>query len=371
MKAGIVMPLADARGGAEIMLLQLLRANRHTAKVDYAVAFLEDGPLVEEARSLGYPVSVFPAGKLRQAGRFLRTIFRLYAWIKRERLDLVMSWMSKAHLYAGPAAWMAGVDAVWYQHGIAKPNRMEKSYGYIPAKAVICPSRAAMAEQAKITPKLKTVVIYPSVDLQVYDRSAVSPQQEVRKELGLPQGKKIVGIVGRLQRWKGIHTFLQAAEIVSRHDPEVYFVVVGGSHFAEPDYPKQLEEQVIRAGISERVRFAGHQTDVVRWIQAFDILVHASNREPFGMVIIEGMAMGKPVIAAKAGGPTETITHGENGLLVPPGDRAGLAAAIQELLQDHLKYERISRAASSRARQFSSERLAVEMADFLYSKAGI
>jgi glycosyltransferase involved in cell wall biosynthesis len=247
---------------------------------------------------------------------------------------------------------------------------MEKSYGYIPAKAVICPSRAAMAAQAQITPKLQTAVIYPSVDLRVYDRSAVSPQQEVRKELGLPPDKPVVGIVGRLQRWKGIHTFLQAAEIVGRHNPEVCFVVVGGSHFTEPDYPKELEEQVIRAGISERVRFAGHQTDVVRWLQAFDILVHASTREPFGMVIIEGMAMGKPVIAARAGGPTETIAHGENGLLVTPGDAAGLAAAMQELLQDRLKSERISRAAYLRARDFSSDRLAAEMADFLHSKAG-
>jgi glycosyltransferase involved in cell wall biosynthesis len=364
------MPLSDARGGAEIMLLHLLRANRQTVNVDYAVVFLEHGPLVEEARGLGYPVQVFPAGKLRQLASYIRTVSRLYFWMKRERLNLVLSWMSKAHLYAGPAAALAGIGAVWYQHGIAKPNRMEKSYGYIPAKAVICPSRAAMAEQIKVTPKLPASVIYPSVDLNQYDLKKLPSIREVREALGLPLDRKIVGMVARLQRWKGVHVFLKAAEVISKVNPEVFFVVVGGQHALEPDYPALLQEQAIRSGISDRVLFAGHQTDAARWIQAFDILVHASYKEPFGMVIVEGMALGKPVIASKAGGPTETITHGVNGLLVPPKDAEGLASAIMELLTDDRKYERISRAAMERARQFSAERMANEVAELIYLKAG-
>lgn len=352
------------------MLLHLLRANRQTVNVEYSLVFLEYGPLVDEAKTLGYPVQVIPSGKLRQAVHYMRTVVRLYFWMKRECLNLVLSWMGKAHFYAGPAAWLAGVEAIWYQHGIAQPDRLDKSLGYIPAKAVICPSQAAMEEQMKVTPKLPAAVVYPSVDLTRYNLSSVSPLQEVRKELGLPLDKKIAGIVARLQRWKGIHVFLQAAEKLSKQNPELYFVVVGGPHVSEPDYPATLREQAIRAGISNRVLFAGHQPDAARWIQAFDILVHASYREPFGMVIVEGMALGKPVIASQAGGPTETITHGVNGMLVPPGDAESLASAVKELLQDNRKYERISRAAMDRARHFSSERMASEIAAFIYLKAG-
>lgn len=352
------------------MLLHLLQESRQAADIRYSVAFLEHGPLADEVRALGYPVRVFPAGKLRQISRYMRTVARLFAWIRRERADLVLSWMSKAHLYAGPAAYAAGVGAVWYQHGIARPGRLEKSYGLIPARAVICPSRAAMAAQMEVTPKLPAAVIYPSVDLDRFNPDRLPPMQEARRELGLPADKKIVGIVARLQRWKGVHVFLQAAETVSRSVPDAHFVVVGGTHDTEPDYPAALKEQAERAGLSGRVLFAGHQRDTARWMQAFDILVHASSREPFGMVIVEGMALGKPVVAAKAGGPTESVVHGENGLLVPPGDAAGLASAIIGLLQDERQYARISQAARERARQFSAERMAREMAKFLYLKAG-
>jgi len=354
------------------MLLHLLAESRRAADIEYTVALLQQGPLAEEVRALGYPVRVFEAGRLRQVFRYMRTVAQLYAWIRRERADLVLSWMSKAHLYAGPAALAAGVGAVWYQHGIARPTRMEKALSLVPAKAVILPSNAALAEQTKMTPKLPAAVIYPSVDLRRFNPVVLPPPEEVRRELGLPQDKRIIGIVARLQRWKGVHVFLEAAVKISRAVPDTYFVVVGGKHQTEPEYPEALRRQAERAGLSGRVLFAGEQRDTARWMQSFDILVHASMREPFGMVIVEGMALGKPVVAAKAGGPTESVVHGENGLLVPPGDAEALAAAVIGLLADEEKRARISRAARERARQYSAERMAREMAQFLHlnRKAG-
>lgn len=367
MKVGIVMPLADVRGGAEMMLLHLLRANKRTARIEYFLVFLEQGPMVQEAAALGYPVQVIPAGKLRQIVRYLSTVYALLRWMRREKLQMVMSWMSKAHLYAGPAAMLAGIEAVWYQHGIPKPDKMERCTGMIPAKTIICTSRTSKEAQLLITPKAKTAVINPAVDLAVYNPNSLPTKDELRSMLGLPGGWRLVGIMARLQRWKGIHTFVEAAASVLQANPDVHFYIVGGVHHTEPDYLDELKQMAQRTGISDNVHFAGHQAHAAQWVQAFDMLVHCSDKEPFGMVIIEGMALGKPVIAANAGGPTEIITNGENGLLTRPGDAAELAAAIQHLLDHQELSNRLSLAAVERAKAFSTERLAAEVAQLLQS----
>lgn len=366
MKAGIVMPLAGQRGGAELMLLHLLRANKVTAKIDYSVVFLEDGPLVAEVKGLGYSVKVIQAGKLRQLHKYLAAVFSIYFWLKKEKIDIVMSWMTKAHLYAGPAALLAKINAVWWQHGLPQAGSIDRSVGYIRAKAILCCSEAAKAHQTKLTPHIPCRVIHPAVDLNVYDSTHMPSKEEARKMLGLQDMKQVVGMVARLQRWKGVHIFVQAASQVARMYPDVHFVVVGGEHFSERDYPALLKDQSIQAGIADKLHLVGHQSNVHAWVQSFDVLVHASvGTEPFGMVIIEGMALGKAVIATKAGGPLEIISDGENGLLVPPNDPAHLSSAINQLLQDNKYVNKLSHAARDRASEFGTERLANEVAVLL------
>lgn len=366
MKVGIIMPLADKLGGAEIMLLHLLLANKESAAVEYTLVFFEDGPLVKESEDLGYRVRVVHTGKLRQPGRYASAVGSLYGWIKRERLDAVLSWMSKAHLYAGPAAALARVPALWYQHGIPAAGKMERCLALLPAKAVLVPSGAALEAQKKLSPQLPVRVVHPSVDLKAYDPSALPPAAEVRRKLGIPEGRTVIGIVARLQRWKGVHNFVEAAAAVRKEHPEAYFVVVGGPHRSEPDYPAELERLAAEHGMTEEhLRFAGHQANPAEWMQSFDIFVHASLQEPFGMVIIEGLALGKAVIATAKGGPLEILTSGENGLLVRPDDPAELAGAMRSLIRKPELYRKVSAAGLMRAQAFGAGRLAAEVAGLL------
>ncbi len=172
----------------------------------------------------------------------------------------------------------------------------------------------------------------------------------------------------RLQRWKGVHVFLDAAAKVARSYAHVCFVVIGGALFdLEKHYPLQLHQQVERLKLSEVVRFLGFRADVLRFYAAADIVVHSSiDSEPFGMVLLEAMACGKPVIASNAGGPREIVDSGVTGLLVPPGDAEHLAQAILALLRDPERRLRMGQAGAARVRElFSAERM-VRQLETLY-----
>jgi 2-polyprenyl-3-methyl-5-hydroxy-6-metoxy-1,4-benzoquinol methylase len=118
-------------------------------------------------------------------------------------------------------------------------------------------------------------------------------------------------------------------------------------------------------GIADRVHFAGHQADVYPWFDALDVVVHASHGEPFGLVLVEAMALGKPLIATAAGGPMEIIEEGISGLLVPPRDPERLAAAINHVLDDADLATALGHHAAERAKEFSEARMAERFADVL------
>ena len=363
MKVAIIMSLAEQRGGAELMLMHLLRANRTGPQVEYHLAFLESGPMVEEAAALGYSVQVFPAGQIRQAHRQLSTVWALKRWMQRQRIDVAMSWMAKAHLYAGPAAKMVGIPSVWWQHNIPDGHWLGRWATLIPAKRIFCCSQAAQQAQQKLKPRRKTSIIYPAVDLGLLTPTSLPCPAEARRMLGLPETGSIIGAVCRLQHSKGVHIFLDAAAEIARTRSDVHFVVVGGKHALEPDYPNVLASQVEALGLSKKVCFTGYQANTELWMQAMNIVVLPSiGTESFGMVIIEGMALGKTVIASRSGGPQEIIEDGIDGYLTERGNTSLLAKTIQQIIEEQYQQSELQAAARRKASFFNTERLALEVA---------
>lgn len=359
-KVGIVMPLALQQGGGELSLTHLIQEGRGSG-VDWHVVFLEQGPLVEEFASLGANVSVVGAGRLLQVHRYLGTVARIGRWARRAELDLLVGWMGKGHLYASPAATLARLPAVWYQLGIPlKPGAIDRLATLLPARGVMAVSEAGAAAQRSVFPHRPTRTVYPGVELAAFDPDGLPSPQESRRRLGLPEDGPLVGIFGRLQRWKGMHVLVAAMPSVLAAVPDARAVIVGAEHVLEPDYERALRAQITRLGLEERVMMAGFQKDVPQWMQAADVIVHASDREPFGLVVIEAMAVGKPVIATDEAGPGEIVTDGENGLLVRFGDAAGLAAAVLRCLEDPRRAAAMGRAARLRARRFSTVTYAAE-----------
>jgi glycosyltransferase involved in cell wall biosynthesis len=145
--------------------------------------------------------------------------------------------------------------------------------------------------------------------------------------------------------------------------PNAHAVIVGGKHELEPDYSDYLSSRIESLGLNNQVTLAGYQADIPHWMQAMDIVVHASDREPFGMVIIEAMALGKPVVAGAGGGPTEIISEGTNGLLAKYGNPQQLAGQILRYLDHPAWTKSVGEAARQHARDFSTERFSKCLTD--------
>ncbi|HEU4422931.1 MAG TPA: glycosyltransferase [Pilimelia sp.] len=158
---------------------------------------------------------------------------------------------------------------------------------------------------------------------------------------------RAIGMIGRLQPWKGQHVFLRAFARGFR-DTGVRAYVAGAPLSGEVAYADELRRLAADLGISGQVSFLGHVDDTESFFDSVDVVVHASTRpEPLGQTVIQGLAYGKPVIASAGGGPSEWITSGVNGLLVEPDDASALAAAMTALAGS---YDRRARLAAAGAR---------------------
>jgi glycosyltransferase involved in cell wall biosynthesis len=318
------------------------------------VIFLEEGPMRVQLRALGAETAVIRAGRLRHPHRLAASVLRIASLARAWRADVIFGWMTKAHLYASPAAKLAGIPALWYQHGFpSRLNWMDRVATALPARGILACSRHVGEAQGRLRPRRPIRVVYPGVDLERFDPETLPRPAEARAQLGLPLDGPLIGIVGRLQRWKGIHVLIEAMRSLLAQHPGAHCFAVGGSHALEPDYPSELIRLIESLNLQDHVVLAGHQTNVDVWMQAADVIVHASNNEPFGMVIVEAMAMGKPVIATASGGPNELITDEVDGLLVPFGDSHSLAAALTRCLTDKELQERFALQARVASRRFS------------------
>jgi glycosyltransferase involved in cell wall biosynthesis len=363
-RVGIVMPLAQQRGGAEWALRRFLDGMPAERREAVFVCFLEPGPMVEWSREEGFPTVVIDAGRLRQPLRWAGSVRELRRWLVANRIDVVLSWMAKAHLYAGLAAQLARIPAVWWQHGLPANGGVDLLATLIPARRILACSNAVAAAQRRIwSQRAQLTTIYPPVDLRRV--RATPPQRAARGRVGLPADRIVIGIAARLQRWKGVHVLLEAAALLVPRFEHLLFVVVGGTHEHEHDYAAHVQTRAAELGLERHVLFAGHRDNALDWLAAMDIVVSASLAEPFGMVIVEAMALGKPVVATKVAGPLEILTDGVDGVLVEPGNADELALALATLIEAPDTRTRLGAAARARVERYDVPRFVAEVTESL------
>jgi len=194
----------------------------------------------------------------------------------------------------------------------------------------------------------------------------------IRKEFGISGDDLAVGLFGRIVPWKGTREFVLAFQRVIQRIPKAKAYLVGDVSDGDVAYLEAVQELIEASGLKDRCVLTGYRDDVPAVMMAMDLIVHASIKpEPFGMVLIEGMAMEKPIVATVGGGPDDIVLPDITGLLVPRGDPHGLAEAMSELLTDPERRKRMGRAGRDRVeRHFSKERYAAEVLAVYHSVRG-
>ncbi|MDA8250628.1 MAG: glycosyltransferase family 4 protein, partial [Rhodospirillales bacterium] len=261
-----------------------------------------------------------------------RNAAHLAAVIRAERVCLVHARSRAPAWSAWQAARRCGVPFVTTYHGAyGEGFPGKRGYNAVMARGarVIAISRFIadlIVRRHSVDPE-RIRVIPRGVDPAVFDPATVAPERLRRlvESWGLPPGRRVAMLPGRLARWKGQAVFVRA--LAGR---DAVGVLVGDAR-QHSSYARELVAEATRCGVD--LRLVGHCDDMPAALLLADVVVSASvEPEAFGRVVIEAQAMARPVIAAAHGGAAETIEHGATGLLVPPGDAAALGAALDRVL---------------------------------------
>jgi glycosyltransferase involved in cell wall biosynthesis len=174
-------------------------------------------------------------------------------------------------------------------------------------------------------------VIYNGLDP---DRVAAARDAgEVRAELGIDERRRVIGLVGNIKAWKGQEVVVRALPAVAARVPDVLCLFVGATAETDRDYADRLERLVGELGVADRVRFTGPVSNVADYLAVMEVAVHASIApEPFGRVLLEAMAMRRPVVGSRGGAVPEIVDHDRTGFTFTPGDHRALAGHLIDLL---------------------------------------
>lgn len=294
-------------------------------------------------------------GDLVETGRAAVRVARI---IRRERVALVHA-NEILDVYAGFAARLAGVPCVW--HARADMSSWPRPLQATLPRLVATLSTRAVAVSESVRDEVFLAHGVPAGKVEVIHDAGPDPDvfhpgvdgAPIRAELGVAADAYLVVLVSKLVEPKGHEVLVRAVPEVLRSFPTARFAIVGGEE--EGEHHRRYAERLYRLprelNVDHAVTFLGYRDDVADVMAAADVVVHcATHPDPFPGVVLQGMALGKAVIAPDTGGAREQIVHDVSGILVPPAEPLALAEAITELLKDPDRRASLGVAGSARVR---------------------
>ncbi|HVF11250.1 MAG TPA: glycosyltransferase family 4 protein [Abditibacteriaceae bacterium] len=320
--------------GTERHILDLARG-LCDEKVDVRIACPKKGELASRAAAHGVRVHAIENRNLPD-GAAVRTLRHL---LRSGSVNIIHAHNGRTGLLASLATQLAGHGRCVVTQHFLKPAHLDEqglraklsrqAHGWVNTRIdhFIAISQAVRNEMlARGDAPEDKITVVPN-GLVRPDRQTLAPPSCVRAELDIKKDAPLVVCVARLESEKDIGSLIVAMGHVLKVHPGARCVIAGdGTEKAA------LSEQIRQLGIAPQVRLPGFVADTMSLINAADLFVLPSPAEPFGLVLLEAMALGKPVVATRAGGPLEIVVNGQTGLLVPPADASGLAHAILHLL---------------------------------------
>jgi sugar transferase (PEP-CTERM/EpsH1 system associated) len=361
-------------GGLERIVLALLGRLDRGRFAPSVIALDEPGALAPELRRMGVPLRVMG----RAPGLDLDLARRLAGVLREEGARLVHTHNPAAHLYGALGARLAGIGGgrprvVHTKHGrneidgrpVSPVQRRRVLLNRVAAAlsdrvVAVGDDTASVALEIERVPAAKVITIGNGVDTAAFRPRAGAAA--ARAHLGAPAEGFHVGCVARLAPVKDHRTLIEAFARLRTIRPDAHLTLVG-------DGPERsaISEHVARLDLDRAVTFAGERADVAPLLAAFDVFALASRSEGISLTLLEAASAGLPVVATRVGGNEEVVIEGKTGFLVPPGDPAALADALDSVAE---RPDRATLGAAGRARverRFSVERMARAYGD-LYAE---
>ena len=343
-------------GGLELSTLRLAKAMKRRGTFTMVIV-PPASAMLARAQEMGVDsAALAPRWKYGD----IPTAIRLAGILKQNRIDRAILMQSHdIHLASLAAQFFDGVKLVFYQQMDSSHNKRDPMHSWIYSKLSLWVTLTQkMKENVLCFTRMQpsNVMVIPlGTDLERFDPALYS-KSESRSLFGLPLEKNIIGILGRLDPGKGQEIIIRALPQLIRLHPDLLLVLAGEETAGEHGYKKHLEDLSHELSIEKNIRFIPFTNDVPRLMSALDVFVLPSFGETFGLVVIEAMALGKPIVATNAGGLPEIILDGETGILVPPRDVNAAACAIEKLLSNDRLRESLGTSARAEAlRHFSMD----------------
>jgi glycosyltransferase involved in cell wall biosynthesis len=336
-------------GGIETLLVTLARERHLCPEMEPQFALCFPGRLSQELTSTGVKVHDLGAVKLRYPWQVLRARARLQQVIKSEAIDVVICHACWPQVIFGETVKKLGTPLLFWCHDTPQGTSwLEKLAKFVLPDLVIANSKYTQQHLDLLYPNTTSqIVYYPISAIEVEHPELV--RQQVRQKLETPADTTVIIQVSRLERWKGhVQTIAALGEMKDLPNWECW-LVGGVQRESEREYWNELQQQVQKLGLEGRIRFLGQRQDVSNLLVAADIFCQPNlGGEPFGIVFIEALYAGLPVVTIAMGGGGEIVTP-DCGYAVEPGNISEIAVALGGLVREPTKWEQFKIAARHRS----------------------
>ena len=377
LKTILYLSYLGGMGGGESSLLSYIVA-LDRAQFSPHVICATPGAFADELRAQHVPVAIMPFALPYFKRGILPVLspaffLQLRAYARTHNIALMQCNDLETAYYAGPVAKILRVPLVWTCHAWWQAERGWKmSFVEKFVTHILTPTRYIQNCLTDANARLRERITVMPLGVDTKQFAPAPRDNAVRAEFGIAPDAPLVLMLARFQSVKGHATLLDAAPLILDAFPRARFLLVGDTAFDTRDANATRDLIHARVANDQRLRrafvFAGFRRDIVRVLNASDVLVCPSDFETYGVANVEAMACGVPVVSTNVGGPSETIADGETGFLVPPRDSNALAARVKQLLGDDALRAHMRANARTRAEKLFALSASVAQLENLYTR---